>query len=61
MKQKTQSTVAPLEFDTRMVEWNLKHNVITKDQLDKYLKTLDDDAESSESLQIDDGSNSQLS
>ena len=44
----------PPEFDSRMVEWNLKHEIITKDGLDKYLKSLPDDSANSEELHIQD-------
>ena len=42
------------EFDSRMVEWNLKHNVITREQLKSYLNSLPDEAANSEPLKIDD-------
>ncbi|MDZ4678246.1 MAG: hypothetical protein SGI74_12145 [Oligoflexia bacterium] len=47
-------TMTPPEFDSRMVEWNLKHNVITKDQLKTFLSSLTDESENSQLLQIDD-------
>lgn len=46
--------VTPFEFDTRMVEWNLKHEIITKDQLEKHLKTLADEVSNCEPVHIDD-------
>ena len=48
--------MTPFEFDTRMVEWNLKHEVISKDGLEKYLKSLPDDSQNGESLHIEDES-----
>jgi len=52
MSQKLE--VNPFEFDSRMVEWNLKNNRITQEQLKNYLSTLPDDVSNSESLTIDD-------
>ena len=34
--------INPFEFDSRMVEWNLKHNVLTKEKLKAYLDSLPD-------------------
>ena len=45
--------VNPYEFDSRMTEWNLKINKITKDQLNTFLKTLPDDAANMENMNID--------
>jgi hypothetical protein len=45
----------PPEFDTRMTDWNLKHNVLSKKQLEDFLKTLPDVAANAEDLTIDDG------
>jgi hypothetical protein len=45
--------VMPHEFDSRMVEWNLKHNRITKDQLKTHLASLPDDSANSETLELD--------
>ncbi len=44
--------VNPFEFDSRMMEWNLKHNTITKEQLNTYLASLPDDAANAEALEI---------
>lgn len=54
--KKPADTMTPFEFDTRMVEWNLKHDVISKENLEKYLKTLVDDSDNTELLHIEDGS-----
>jgi hypothetical protein len=45
--------VNPYEFDSRMTEWNLKVNKITKDQLASFLKSLPDDATNTENMNID--------
>lgn len=45
--------VHPADFDSRMVEWNLKHGKITRDQLKTYLSSLPDDAANSENMIID--------
>ena len=45
--------VYPTDFDSRMVEWNLKHGKITRDQLKTYLSSLSDDAANSENMTID--------
>ncbi len=47
-------SVIPFEFDTRMVEWNIKHNVINKDQLEKYLKSLPAEDANVSTIQIAD-------
>ncbi len=45
--------VYPYEYDSRMTEWHLKVNKITKAQLDTYLKSLPDDAANSETVAFD--------
>lgn len=45
--------VNPYEFDSRMVEWHLKVNKITKAQLDAHLKSLPDDENNSETVSFD--------
>ena len=50
----SKSPLTPFEFDSRMVEWNLKHNLITKDQLKKYLDSLSDVGTNCEALEIED-------
>ena len=52
--------VNPYEFDSRLTEWNLKNNKITKSQLESYLKSLPDDSANTEKVNFDqdDGSNS---
>jgi len=50
--------VNPYEFDSRMTEWNLKVNKITKDQLNSFLKTLPDDAANMENMNIDESEGS---
>jgi hypothetical protein len=47
------SAMQPFEFDSRMVEWNLKHSLITKDQLKAYLGTLPDESENTQILEIE--------
>lgn len=42
--------VNPYEFDSRMIEWHLKVNKITKAQLEAHLKSLPDDTENSETV-----------
>ena len=48
--------MVPAEFDSRMVEWNLKHNVITRDQLKSFLNSLVDESANCEPLKIDETS-----
>lgn len=50
-----------LDFDVRMVEWNLKHEVISKDQLNQYLKTLGDEASNAMPLSLDEEAAAQSS
>jgi len=45
--------VNPYEFDSRMTEWHLKVNKITKAQLEAYIKALPDDAANSETVSFD--------
>jgi hypothetical protein len=42
-----------LDFDIRMVEWNLKHEVIDKDQLKQYLKSLPDEESNATQLSLE--------
>ena len=44
--------VKPFEFDARMVEWNLKHGLITQDQLKTYLNSLPDEDANAEKMDI---------
>lgn len=46
----TRLNVNPYEFDSRTIEWNLKSNRITKDQLANYIKNLPDESSNSEHL-----------
>ena len=46
--------VDPIAFDSRMVEWNLKHDKVTREQLKSYLATLPDDAANSETMTLED-------
>ena len=48
--------MVPAEFDSRMVEWNLKHNVITREQLKSFLNSLVDESTNYEPLKIDETS-----
>jgi hypothetical protein len=48
--------VNPHEFDSRMIEWNLKHNRVTKDQLKAHLSSLPDDAANCETIELDETS-----
>ena len=48
--------VNPYEFDSRMIEWHLKVNKITKAQLESYLKALPDDSANSENVAFDEES-----
>ncbi|MGZ6479848.1 MAG: hypothetical protein ACXWQE_11125 [Bdellovibrionales bacterium] len=43
-----------LKFDTRMKDWNLKQGIVTKDDLDKNIKGLKDDAANSEEVTLED-------
>ena len=46
--------VRNLQFDTRLIEWNIKQKVITNDDLSKHLKELPDNQEKSEIVRIED-------
>jgi hypothetical protein len=43
-----------LKFDTRMKDWNVKQGIVTKDDLDKNIKNLKDDAANSEEVTLED-------
>lgn len=43
-----------LKFDTRMKDWNLKQGIVTKDDLEKNIKGLKDDAANSEEVTLED-------
>ena len=45
--------VKRLSFDTRLVDWNIKYNQITPDQLQKHLKDLPDLSDKMERLTIE--------
>ena len=45
--------VNPFEFDSRMIEWNLKHNILSKEKLKAYLDALPDSSGNMEPLRID--------
>ena len=49
----SKSHLNPFEFDARMIEWNLRHNVISKDKLKSYLESLPDEAANSELIHIE--------
>lgn len=48
------SPMTPFEFDRRMVEWNLKHKVISKDDLNGFVGNLPDEAANAEEIVIED-------
>jgi len=41
------------EFDSRLTEWNLRHNKLTKSDLDQYLKNLSDESANAMNLNIE--------
>jgi len=51
--------VYPTDFDSRMVEWNLKHNKITRDQLKTYLAALPDEVANSMTMTLDESDEEQ--
>jgi len=53
----SKSHLNPAEFDSRMVEWNLRHGVITKEKLKSHLDSLPDDGANSELIHIEDDEN----
>lgn len=53
MANKKVMNVHPFEFDSRLVEWNLKHGLITKDQLKTFVSSLPDDAAGAQTLELD--------
>ena len=50
----SKSHLNPVEFDSRMIEWNLRHNIVTKERLSAHLESLPDDAANSELIKIED-------
>ena len=46
--------LTPVEFDSRMIEWNLRHGNVTKENLFKHLAALPDDGANSELIHIED-------
>ena len=45
-----------LKFDSRMIEFNLRTGVITKEELQKYLSQLPDSSNNSEKVNLEDNS-----
>ena len=43
-----------LKFDTRMKEWNLKQSIVTKDEVEKNLNSLQDRANDAEPVTLED-------
>jgi len=43
-----------LKFDIRMRDWCIKHGLITREDLEKYLKSLDDYTGSCEPVTLED-------
>lgn len=43
-----------LKFDTRMKDWNMKQGLLQKEDLEKYLKTLKDNAPDCEEVTLED-------
>jgi len=56
MAKNNQSPMTPFEFDSRMVEWNLQHKLITKEDLQKYLSSLPDESANAEAVSFEDES-----
>ena len=50
----SKSHLNPVEFDSRMIEWNLRHNIVTKEKLKGHLDSLPDDSANSELIHIED-------
>lgn len=51
--------VGRMKFDVRLLEWNLRNGLVTKDDVDGFLKSLPDDSGKSAPLELldDDGDN----
>jgi hypothetical protein len=43
-----------LKYDSRMKDWNVKQGVLTRDDLEKHLKTLKDSTTDCENLTLED-------
>lgn len=43
-----------LKYDTRMKDWNMKQGLVTKQDLEKNLETLKDEAANSEEVTLED-------
>ncbi len=43
-----------LKFDQRMKDFYLKHGMVTRDELDKYMKSLDDSQAACEPVTLED-------
>lgn len=53
--EKNNDPMTPYEYDTRMIEWNLKHNVINREGIKAHLNSLPDEAANSQVLSISEG------
>ena len=49
----TKSHLNPYEYDSRMINWNLKNKFLTPDKLKSFLANLPDDAANCEPLEIE--------
>lgn len=47
-----------LKFDARMIEYNLSHGIITKEEYEAYLKSLPDDSAKAMPLRIEETADS---
>lgn len=43
-----------LKFDQRMKDYYLKHGLVTQEELDQFMKTLEDSASASEPVTLED-------
>ena len=41
------------KFDSRLIEWNLKNNVISKSEYDQYISSLQDSSNNAEVVDIE--------
>jgi hypothetical protein len=49
----TKSHLNPYEYDSRMVDWNLKNKFITKEKLKNFIDSLPDDKDNTELIEIE--------
>ena len=47
------TALANLKFDSRMIDWNIKNGLLTQEELQTYLSSLQDTADNTISLELE--------